>query len=1535
MNVSHTAPVSSKKKEDLKHQILARLGRSPKERKQLPKADRSQPIVLSLAQEQMWAEDQAVPGRTDYISSFAVEFHGTLDFVALERAFQALIRRHESLRTTFVSCDGTGHQHVLPHVDFTLNIERDVSNVAQSVRRLSQLPFDLTQAPLVRATVFCVSADVYLLFVQIHHIVTDGWSFGILREELTTFYESALAGARDDEMDALLPVLELQPADFAVIGRSTTAARVHEKALDFWKHHLAGIEPLDLPTDNSRPAVREGNGALRIVDFGPDLLEGLDRLAKAFNTSRFTVMLAAAKVVLSRWSNQQEFLLGTVSAGRDDAHLHNLVGFFVNTLVLRCAVDHNQPFSALVAATGEELTTSLDHASVPFHHVVDALAPERDLSRPTLVQVMTTWTDEGGQAEWDFGRAKAAHKDFEYEQSLFDLSLDFIASPTSLRAVFEFDTELFDVETIDAAGRSLKEFLRNALTMPHTPVHQISMIDATLHDEILSHEHGEFSGTAPCFEPGFFADRVHQLAQQHSERVAVEDAQGALTFGQLEERSERFAENLSESGIGPGDTVLTVLSRSVESVITILGILRTGATYVPVLSNMPAQRLDLIVGLSNPDMVIVTTNTEDVELPTSISKLPTASVSGILSGSIQLHKTANSARTEAADAAYIIFTSGSTGVPKGVEISYGGLQNMIQAYRTKVLDPLPQGELFRAGHLAAWSFDASWDPMVWLLHGHSMVVIDEETRTDADRLVPFLLEKNIDYLDTTPTFMAQLVSQGLLADSRRPWQVLTVGAEALPESLHRDLTADHIVHSYNFYGPTENTVNATVAPIASGHPVTIGRPIPGTQAMVLDEHLRRVPPRVPGELYLAGQSLAKGYVGRQGLTAEKFVSHPDDPGARMYATGDVVRWTHDYEIEFLGRSDDQVKIRGYRIELGEIQVALNQLEDVHNSAVVVREDVPGARRVVAYVEGAGSASTDAQQLREALGAVLPSYMVPAAIVFIDSIPLNANGKADLRQLPAPTSDDVLTTDFLAPRTPTEEALAGAWSELLGLDKVGVRENFFDLGGDSILAIQLLARIRALGFSVSTKDLFKYQDIASLAEALDARQAENKHGSSLLDEVGEVDFNAVQQWFVETHPEQPEIYDMSQLWRLKSSVDLPALMKALGHVIDHHGSLRGKLINGGLKIASSRSADQLGLIQVASEQEAEQAIEGALNQAQTEDRLSGAPLFVARIVSAPENSYLLLIAHHMIVDAVSWQIIAEDLGTAYQTVLDSGEVVLPPTTTNLRSWSETLLSSVSNGEFNKELDSWAELLQDRPLFQLPCDSSEHPNTVNFQRTYTATLPPETTEVLLKRGQGTFRAKIDEILLAALGSALSSWTGSLELIIEKEGHGRTDIGSADLSRVTGWFTTIYPVPFSVVDSASWNERINHVKKQLRHHPAPQTFGALAYLGDPSSTGWMKKYSNLDVSFNYLGRQNAQENHVIIDETLLPPGSPHGTADLRTNLVDITCAATEEGLQVLVVYSSHRHSDVTIQGFVQKFLRELDEISTIASVGGRTMS
>ncbi|HEY2724811.1 MAG TPA: amino acid adenylation domain-containing protein [Pseudonocardiaceae bacterium] len=1510
-------------------------------------------FAQSFAQQRLWFLDQFDPDSTEYVTPTALRLRGRLDVAALSSALTGLVARHESLRTTFDAVDGQSVQVVHEPPEVTVPIV-DLAELPQSQRdaELSRLlleentrRFDLRQGPLMRTALIRLAADEHVLLVGLHHIVTDGWSEAVFVEELGALYGAALRGERP----ALAP-LPIQYPDYAVWQRERLSGPVLSEQLDYWRRQLDGSTPLELPTDRPRPAVLTSAGAMHEFTVPAEITAGLNRLGREQDGTLFMTLVAACQCLLARWSGQDDISLGTAVSGRERAELEGLIGFFINTVVLRSATGRRGTFREFLAEVKSTVLDAFANQEVPFERVVDALQPERDTSRNPLFDVMlllqNTPRDAAGLPGLDVEDVP-----LPMVTSGCDLTFEFQESGAVLRGAVEYNTDLFDADTIARMIGHLQLLLAGIAAAPDRPLADLPLLTAEERRQVLV----EWNDTALDVAGELFHESFEAQVSRTPDATALVFRPGpggtSLTFAELDARANRLAHRLIALGVGPERVVALALPRSADMVVALLAVLKAGGAYLPVDRELPADRVGFMLADAAPALVITTTDSAQVRsaVPADVRVLLLDDPQGRQAGETQPDSAPSDADRRAplcaAHPAYVIYTSGSTGRPKGVLVEHRNLANLFADHLATLIGPeaaAAGGRQLRFAVTAVFSFDTSWEGVLFLAAGHELHVIDDEVRLDPQALVDYVAEQRVDFLDLTPSYLWELLPAGLLGDQRHRPRGLMLGGEAVDGPLWQRLNQVDGLVGYNYYGPTECAVDTVYCRLGESDRPVIGRPGGNVTAYVLDGALGPVPVGVAGELYLGGAQGARGYLNRPGLTAERFVADPfGRPGSRMYRTGDVARWTVDGLLDYRGRSDDQVKIRGIRIEPGEIEAALREHAEVAGVAVVARTD-GGRTRLVGYLTRAARPGSDAPELdiaglRSFLKQRLPDYLVPTAFVVLDELPLSPAGKLDRRALPAPDSRPRSDSEYVAPRTPVEHELARIWAETLGAERVGIEDNFFGLGGDSILSIQLVSRARQAGLRLASRDVFVHQTIAELATAV---RVDEQPAVVEQDVAGPAPLAPIQHWLFETEQTNPHHVTMSTFVELTDDLDREALRAALDALVAQHDALRMRFFreNGHWRqeVAETEPVPLLIQRDLSTLDAAQQRSAMADNAiaAQAGMDLGAGPLIRAVLFTfgPARRARLFLAVHHLVVDGVSLRILQEDLERAYDQITTGRPVDLGEKTTSYRQWAQRLTEHVRAGRLDRDLPYWTALTAGTSA-DLPLDGTG-PNLVSSARAVTVRLGRAETDALLRDVPAAYRTRVNDVLLSALGWVLSRWTGQDTALLTMEGHGREEIlDGVDLSRTVGWFTTQFPValtfpvrPGTPADG-DWGAVLKAVKEQLRAIPSRGlSYEALRYLSaEGSAASGLRGDTRPQICFNYHGHWDLDAEQDGLYHAACEDGIGRDVAldSRRPYLLEITGIVENGELSLEWEYSHDMHRESTVRQLAEGVILALREI------------
>lgn len=1499
---------------------------------------RTEELPLSFAQQRMWFLYQMDRQNPAYNEALTIRLTGRLNIDILEQTINAIIQRHESLRTSFPMVEGKPIQKIAPSLKIKLLVVnlKDIpqEQIDKQIIKELQKPFDLTQSPLLRCTLFDLGYENYILVNVFHHIIIDGWSKSILFKELSKFYQALLSNSTVD-----LPELPIQYADFAVWQRQWLQGEILENQLNYWKKQLTGAPPLlELPTDKPRPATANFRGHSISFQINSELTEKLKLLSQKSGVTLFMTLLAALNTLLFRYSGQDDILIGTPTANRNRQEIEPLIGFFVNTLVLRNSLEGNPTFSGLLQQARNVVLEAYANQDVPFEQVVDGLEIERSLSYNPLFQVMFALQNAPLNA-LKLPNLKAQYLAVENQRIKFDLSLFLEEIETEkgsyLEGFWEYDGDLFTPERITRMVGHFQTLLKGIVANPQQTIGELPLLTESEKQQLLV----EWNQTQTSY-PDHYC--IHQLFEEQvvktPDAIAVIDGEKSLTYEQLNQKANQLAYYLQNLGVKTEDLVGICIERSVLMIIGLLGILKAGAAYIPLDPNYPSERLAYMLEDSAVSVLLTQENLVDT-LPNYLGTIFCLDQDGKI---LDHHPQDNLLHPMTSEnLAYVIYTSGSTGKPKGVLIQHQSLLNLVSwhqnAFDITTIDRVTQ--------LAGIAFDASvWEIWPYLTAGACLAIVPPDLLTSPKQLQEWLIAKKI-----TVSFLPTPLAETLIPldwSPNCPLRLMLTGGDKLndfpPTSIPFTLV--------NNYGPTENTVVTTSVKITpdllTEKAPPIGRPISNTQVYILDQYQQPVPIGIPGELYIGGSGLAKGYLNRPELTDSKFIANPFSQklSDRLYKTGDLVRYGNDGQIEFVGRIDHQVKIRGFRIELGEIETVLNQHPQVKEAIIIAREDQPGVKRLCAYV--IASQNLTVSQLRLFLQEKLPQYMVPAFFVLLDAFTLTANGKIDRCALPQPTlelEDEAALN--LSPGTEKERILAAIWQRVLGLKNISINDNFFELGGDSILAIQIIAQANQAGLQITPKQLFSHQTIAQLATVAE-RVSVNQTTQDLV--IGHVPLTPIQKWFFEQNWPERHHFNQSILLEVPNNLQPDLLKKTISKLLYHHDALRLRFVHKGEQWQQNHSDDcnnfafeKVDLSHLSCDEQLTKMAEISEVQ-QRVLNLEEGPLMAVVFFALGESGKMLIVIHHLAVDGISWRIILEDFVTIYQQLENHKPLQLPPKTSSFKTWAEELQNYAKTPEFYAQFKYW--LNREFPsICPLPLDrqGEAQSNIVAHAKTVSFTLTEEQTRLLLQEVPQAYNTQINDILLTALVQAFGRWTGNYKLLLDMEGHGRENIiESVNLSRTVGWFTSIFPVFLTLENLHHPGECLKSIKEQLRQIPNRGfDYGIGYYLSsDLTIQSPLKNYPKAQVSFNYLGQFTSHQiGEIGWKLSQESTGSIHSPLGQRSHLIAIHGIVVDGQLDMEWQYSENFHHQTTIKNLAAAYRDSLESLINhcLSVEGGYTPS
>ncbi len=1471
---------------------------------------------LSSAQRRFLFLRQLDPESAAYHMPFRLRWRGPLDALALERALAAIARRHQVLRTGFAA-GALGWEPVLhaavpeiPRVDLRgLPAGRREAEAEAVARQAAVLPFDLARPPL-RFLLLELGAEEHDLVAVLHHILADGWSLDVLGRELTALYAELAAGGAGDPGP-----LPAQYADFARWQQACLAAGLWDGQLAYWRHRLGGGLPvLELPMDRPRPASRRQRGGRLAARLPQDLTESLVALARREGQTLFMTLLAGFGALLHRVSRQREVVVGTPVANRPLPELEGLIGCFVNTVALRLLAAPDLAFHGLLEQVKALSLEAFDHQDLPFERLVDELHPGRSLSHSPLYQTMLVFQDRARPPLAAPGLEVAAEP-LPTGTAKLDLLLELERVDGALTAGFEYDLELFDPVTVQRLAGQFEALLAGAAAAPTLALGDLDLLTEGERHQVRV----EWNDAGRGYPRDLL---LHGLFERQAaltpEAPAVEFAGAVLSYAELDRRAGLLARRLAGLGMRPDTPVGIAAERSLELMVGLLGILKTGGAYLPLDPSYPPERLAHLMAEARPAAVVA----QHAGLVAWLDGGPP--VVNLQSDEEELAGRAPAPGDPAA-LAYVLYTSGSTGRPKGVGIPHQGIVNRL-LWMQEMYGLGPEDRVLQKTPL---TFDVSVWELFWPLSvGARLVLAEPEMHRDSRYIAGLIREREITTVHFVPSMLQPVVEEPAFPACRSLRRVICSG-EALPAPLAARFLARSEAELHNLYGPTEASVDVSYWACRrswTGASVPIGRPVANTIFAVADGEQREAPAGVPGELYLGGVQLARGYVGRPDLTAERFV--PDGltglAGERLYRTGDLARWRPDGAVEYLGRIDQQVKIHGFRIELGEIEAVLAGHPDVREAAVaVVGEE--GGRQLAGYVVPVEGRRLDLEALGSHLRRSLPEYMVPALWVELAALPLTASGKLDRRALPAPERRSGAGG---APSTPAERALARVWAEVLGVPEVGLHDGFFLLGGDSIQVLQAVRLAAGEGLRLTPRDFFRHPTLAELARAAAPLEAAPETGAGRPE--GEVPLTPVQHWLLERRPADLHHFNQAVWLTVAPGLDPERLAGAWAEILERHDAFRLRFTPDpaspcGIRQAYAETAgpSPLGRLDLAALPAAarELARRGAAVQLQASLDLASGPLARAALLSGGPGGAprLFLVAHHLVIDAVSWTVVAADLEAACRR--PAGEPAPSPRpSASYQEWARRRADAAADPGLAGEAAGWL-ALSGEPVRPLPRDLPGD-NPAGAERTLEVALDAAETRELLDAALPALQASLDEVLLTALARAFESWTGSPRLLIDLEGHGR-ESGELDVAGTVGWLTSVFPVCLAAEPGDEPAAPLRRTKERLRAAAGrAASWGLLRYLREETAEAF-RALPRAEVLFNDLGRigRGPAGSLLTLAEGAEGDAGPWRAARQdRGYLLEIGCRLIRGALRVAWSYGSRVHRPETVERLAAGFLAGL---------------
>ena len=1433
---------------------------------------------LSHSQRRLWILDRIEENFIAYNQSVGFIFKGELNIALLKQAVHAVCQRHESLRTVFVTVNEHPRQKILPQpnvdisiIDLTALPHHD-QKIKQQANILANQPFDLEHGPLIRLAILRLAEDHHVLLMAMHHIICDGWSVVLFEKEIIHLYEAYL-----NAIDITLPSLKIQYKDYAAWHNQLLTNATIKAHQTYWHTKLSGQIPvLDIPIDHPRPTVLTYNGHTVTHLLREDITDRLDQLCKTHEVSLFMVLLSAIKSLMHRYSGQEDIIIGSPIAGRIHPDLEDQIGFFVNTLALRDTIIGSETFMTLLKKIKQTTLEAYHHQVYPFDKLVEELDIQRDMSRSPIFDIMMVLQNT------DDINANIANLDilpFDYDTSVsqFDITFIFTQEKETLRLDINYNTDLFEKETIYRMGGHVEELLKGIAADPLERISHLNLLTDQEKHQVLV----EFNQTQTPYPKDMTLVDLFETQVNHTpNNIAVISENRQLTYKELNEVANQLAHYLrNKFAIQPDDLIGVIISRNEWLVIAMLAIMKAGGTYLPIDPTYPSKRIHFMLQDSACKAVL----TENAAIITELN-LPCLDIQSIVNDSQGQSNKANPKPIAGPDnLAYVIYTSGSTGQPKGVMIEHGGFVNMTLAQ----IKGFNVTESDRVLQFFSPSFDASLSEIFMaLLKGAALVMIPIDTVNDAPAFLKYLESHQVSVITFPPVYLNMLSNHPLPTLKT----IITAGEPAILSDV-LFYCKDKLY--FNAYGPTETSVCTSFyrvppnfQPSHAGSRIPIGKPLINSSVYIVDQDMQPVPIGVIGEICFSGVGVARGYMNRPELTAEKFIPNPFEPGKRLYKIGDLGKWRNDGTIEFIGRKDDQVKVRGFRIELGEIESQL-KTHPLIKDGLVLPIGNNDSKLLAAFCIPLDQKELDPYDIQSFLAQTLPMFMIPSQYIYLEKFPLTVNGKTDKRALERMAMDQKITQTVLdeKPRNRIESILVNVWQRLFQKQHISIHDNFFALGGDSIKAIQVISWLQQEKIFLKVRDIFQYPTCAQLANVVGSYPNSHIKQDSVT---GNIPLTAIIAWFFNEFTIDKHYFNHSELFYMPQQVDPSALRAAFAKLQAHHDVLRMRCqyINGNWQIFNCDQDYPLvfDIIDLRHSENPIAKVEAHAATYQGSLDLEKGPLMKAVLFQLPPQkqympeqwlsqnqmanqftadqdnqgtSMLLIIVHHLVIDAVSWRFFMDDLLQGYHQYLDKGIIALPLKTNSFQEWAEKIQAYSKSDALMTEKPYWQNI-ETVMLNDLPWDMTIPITEANDARMKHIiesqfSLSQSLTELFLTKVGQVYDAQPVDVLLTGLAYALKQWHGQDRTVINLEGHGREQIHvDMDISRTIGWFTAIYPIIIESPDTNDIQQQINVIKNQIRQVPNHgMGYGILKYITPQDLKQDMTFNIKPSISFNYLGQ------------------------------------------------------------------------------------
>ncbi|MBS7233718.1 amino acid adenylation domain-containing protein [Flavobacterium psychroterrae] len=1411
--------------------------------------ERPERIPLSFAQERLWFIDNW-KGSTPYHQPSLFRIKGEIDIKILEHVYSKIIERHESLRTVFINEDGIPYQRIIDNSGWKLEYTEAFENKDKTpelevfIEKTINSDFDLSADFMIRASVIKLSKDEYLLLNVRHHIASDGWSFSLLINEFVEIYKSKV-----QNVEPVLPELKIQYADYALWQRNNFEKENYSNKIKYWENKLKGIEILDLQTDFDRPSIQSTKGDYESFFIDEALTAKLKEIARTEKVTLYMLLVSVYKTLFYKYTNQTDICIGTTVSNRENKDLEPLIGFFVNTLALRTEFEKTTSFTELLKLVKTTILEAYDHVAVPFEKVVDKIETGRDSSRTSLFQHLFVFNNNPAPEINLFDDIKITNELFENQSNVakFDLTFFVHENENGIAVNINYCTDLFAKSTIEKMRNHFTNLLTSVVENKDNTINKLSYLSQDEKNNLIT----THNNSVPFVSSGFnIIDLFKKQALKNPDTIAYVFGSERVSYKDLDKQSTQFGQYLNKTyGLKPNDLVGVIMDTNEWSLLCLLGILKSGAGYVSIDKALPEERKKYIIDDASIKALLIIS--DDLFEMTSF-EVPIFSVDLQYPEFMDLKEDNNLVNISEEDTAYVIYTSGTTGKPKGVMVSHANVVD----YYSGLEDALKLSRFNSFGLLSSLSADLGKTVVYGsLLGGGTLHGFSKQTLMNAELIKQYFVDHSIDCIKIVPSHWKALSALDKLL---LPNGMIIFGGETLTvDVLDKLRSANSTVEVINHYGPTETTIGKLLHYVSLEElysRVPVGKPFSSTSIYVVNDELDLCPIGTSGELLIGGLGVSKGYVNNPELTAKQFIANKFGDGF-LYRTGDKVRMNPDGEIIFLGRIDDQVKIRGYRVEPNEIAIAVLSSNMVNQCIVLVDEDENGHKRLVCYLTPKENYKED--EIKNFLQFQLADYMVPGIYVTLEEMPLTSNGKIDRKALPSPKGHET-TNNYEAPRNQLEIDLCEIWSSLLNVEKVGINDDFFALGGDSIIVIQFVSRAKRKDYNFIVQDLFDHKTISNLSYAFENQSDINVTAEQGILE-GTLPLTPIQKWFFEEQNSNMSHFNMNLFFKISKGINEGHLAKAMKIIVERHDTLRLKFLReeNTYMQSYSNSTGVFDSFDITNEKESDlkNTIKGICETIQNNKILDNGDLTQFSFIKTPDyeqHNRLFICFHHLAVDGVSLRIILDEMEIILDALVQNVNVELGLKTGSYREWSTLLNSYANSNKVMLQKSYWENVKQNFTPFKTDY-ASEYQDRETLEN-YVINISEELTTSLTKSANKAYNTEINDILLAALAKTIGEWTKNSSVVIGLEGHGRELFSEKiDISNSTGWFTNKYPLLLNA-DFESEGELIKSVKEQIRNVPDKGLgYGALKYLNTDAEINNSLKGSSWDLVFNYLGQMD----------------------------------------------------------------------------------